>query len=135
MPIPAAGVLALPGGWELHSAVYPAADLPADWRDRGQPWRAFLAADAAPALTLTVPARGQRLAPLGLAGHTRSLGDLFTDHKVPAAYRRAWPVVLDAAGGDVLWVCGLVVSEHAALRPETRRVRCLTWQPPGAHRP
>jgi tRNA(Ile)-lysidine synthase len=126
--IPVTGVVPLSEGWELHSVVCTPDDLPADWRDRHRPWRAFLDAGIAADLALTVPVRAMRVAPLGMAGHTRSLGDLFTDHKVPAAYRRGWPVVVDAAGGDVVWVCGLVLGERAALRPETRRVRCLAWQ-------
>jgi tRNA(Ile)-lysidine synthase len=135
IPIPESGFVSLPGVWELYSVILPIEELPADWRERGHPWRVFLDADAAAELALTVPAIGRRIAPLGMAGHTRSLGDLFTDHKVPAAHRRAWPIVIDAQSGDVLWVCGLLVSEAAAVRPETQRVRSLTWQELGARQP
>ena len=126
--VPVTGCLALADGWTLHSDLCARADLPADWRDRAQPWRAFLDADRTGDLALTVPAPGMRIAPLGMGGHTRALGDLFTDHKVPVTHRRAWPVVIDLRGDEVIWVCGLTLSDQAALRPDTRRVRCLTWQ-------
>ena len=50
------------------------------------------------------------MAPLGMGGHTRNLGDIFTDHKITPALRPGWPLITNAHG-RVLWLCGLVVAE------------------------
>ena len=57
-----------------------------------------------------------RIAPLGMGGHTRTLGNIFTDRKVPTALRAGLPVVVDAAG-RVLWLCGLAVAEGVLAQP------------------
>ncbi len=57
-----------------------------------------------------------RMAPLGMGGHTRALGNIFTDRKVAPALRPGWPVITDASG-RVLWLCGLVAAEGAVAPP------------------
>ena len=52
---------------------------------------------------------GDRMRPAGLRG-TKSLQDLFTDRKVPRAFRRSLPVL--EAGGEIAWVAGVAVSER-----------------------
>ena len=47
--------------------------------------------------------------PAGLRG-TKSLQDLFTDRKVPRAFRRSLPVL--EAGGEIAWVAGVAVGER-----------------------
>ena len=54
---------------------------------------------------------GDRMRPLGLGG-TKTLGDLFTDRKVPRALRRTLPVV--EARGGIVWVAGVAVDERFA---------------------
>ena len=78
-------------------------------------------------LTLAAAQPGMKIAPLGMAGKQRSVGDLLTDHKVPVAIRSGWPVVLDGAG-RVVWACGLALSHHARICSQTERARILTWQ-------
>ncbi len=94
----------------------------------GDPWAAWLDADRVAGLALTVPKPGMRFAPLGMGGRTRSLGDFFTDRKVPTALRPGWPLVVDSATAEIVWVCGLAVGHHAALRPETGRAMHLRWR-------
>lgn len=114
------------GGWRL------VAEEQASWDGRaGDPWEAWLDADRAVGAALALPEPGMRFAPLGMEGHTRALGDFFTDRKVPAALRPGWPLIVDPATGEILWVCGLAVSHHAAVRPETRRVLHLRWTQDG----
>ena len=60
--------------------------------------------------------QGDRMAPLGLGG-TRTLGDLFTDRKVPRERRRSLPVV--ECGGEIAWVPGVATSERFRIGPAT----------------
>ena len=56
---------------------------------------------------------------------TRTLQDLFTDHKVPRERRAHVPVVV--AGGEIAWVPGVAAGERfLARRQSTRRVS-LRW--------
>ena len=64
--------------------------------------------------------------PLGLGG-SRSLQDLFTDHKVPRARRGHVPVVV--SGGEIAWVAGVATGETFAAGPQTRRRARLVWHP------
>ena len=57
---------------------------------------------------------GDRMRPLGLDG-TKSLQDLFTDHKVPRSLRHALPVV--TANERIAWIAGVAVSEEFAAKP------------------
>ena len=57
------------------------------------------------------------MAPLGLGG-TRTLGDLFTDRKVPRERRRSVPVVESC--GEIVWVPGVATSERFRIGQETR---------------
>jgi tRNA(Ile)-lysidine synthase len=57
--------------------------------------------------------------------HTRTLQDLFTDHKVPRERRGQLPVVI--SDGEIAWVAGVATGERFAAGAATRdRVR-LTW--------
>lgn len=60
---------------------------------------------------------GDRMAPLGLGG-TRTLGDLFTDRKVPRGRRGSLPVVL--SGDEIAWVPGVATSERFRIGASTR---------------
>jgi tRNA(Ile)-lysidine synthase len=66
---------------------------------------------------------GDRMRPLGLEG-TKSLQDLFTDHKVPRGLRRALPVV--TSEGRIVWIAGVAVSEEFAARPGASRSAVLS---------
>jgi tRNA(Ile)-lysidine synthase len=68
---------------------------------------------------------GDRMRPLGMAGRSRSLQDLFTDRKVPRARRHTLPVVLSA--GEIAWVPGVATGEDFRVSaPQEPRVR-LRW--------
>lgn len=60
---------------------------------------------------------GDRVQPLGMRGH-RKLQDVFVDRKLPRAARGGYPVV--EAGGEILWVPGLVRSTAALVTAATR---------------
>jgi tRNA(Ile)-lysidine synthase len=76
---------------------------------------------------------GDRIAPAGLGG-TKSLADLFTDHRVPRAARRTLPVV--ACGRELAWVPGLAIGERFRVSDRTTRTAVLrAYTAPGARDP
>ncbi len=70
---------------------------------------AVVALPAAAALVVRSWRFGDRYRPLGLAGRSRKLQDLFVDRKVPRDERKRVPLVLDAAG-RVIWVVGFGID-------------------------
>jgi tRNA(Ile)-lysidine synthase len=66
---------------------------------------------------------GDRMRPLGMDG-TKTLQDLFTDRGVPRSLRHHLPVV--TAGGRVVWVAGVAVSEDFRLGADAHGVAVLT---------
>lgn len=63
---------------------------------------------------------GDSFACFGLSGR-KSVGDLFTDCKIPRPLRTLWPVVTDRKE-EVAWVVGLRRAELAPIGETTRRV-------------
>ena len=114
--------------WQIRLQERPVTALPDNWKSAARPWRAYFDADELGRLVLDRPQAGQRIAPLGLDGRHKLLGDLMTDSKIPRALRTTWPLLIDAERGRVLWVCGLRTAHHARIRKETTNVLCLTWQ-------
>ena len=108
-PAPAAVVLAVPG--EARFGAWTVTARPA----AGRP-RAGVVAAAGP---FTVRARrpGDRMAPLGMGGHTKSLQDLFVDRRIPRAERATLPVV--ECDGEVAWIPGVATSERFRVEPGT----------------
>lgn len=62
---------------------------------------------------------GDKFKPLGMGG-TKSLQDLFTDEKIPRMERGRMPVV--TAGDEIVWVCGLRISEDFKISGRSERV-------------
>ena len=91
------------------------------------PWQAWLDADRCGELSLSRPTAGLRIAPAGMAGKSKTIGDYFTDRKLLLALRSGWPLLIDSATNVVLWACGYTVADQAALRPNTRCVLHLRW--------
>jgi tRNA(Ile)-lysidine synthetase-like protein len=114
-------------GWQLHSSLQMPTDLPADWRSRAHPWRLLGDVEQSGELYLTTFQAGMRIAPLGMSGRHRALGDIFTDHKIPTYLRPGWPVVVNG-DGTIVWLCGLVVADSVRIQPTTRQARLLIWQ-------
>jgi tRNA(Ile)-lysidine synthase len=67
---------------------------------------------------------GDRMAPLGLDGATKSLQDLFTARRVPRLDRARVPVV--ECGGEIVWVAGVATSERFKVTSDTRDAVRLT---------
>jgi tRNA(Ile)-lysidine synthase len=126
LPLPSTGALPY-AGWQLQSTLLAFSDLPADWRSRSQPWRLLCDAEQSGELYLTTPQVGMKIAPLGLGGRHRAVGDIFTDHKIAPYLRPGWPIVV-AGDGAVVWLCGLAMADSVRIHPSTRQVRQLVWQ-------
>jgi tRNA(Ile)-lysidine synthetase-like protein len=77
---------------------------------------------------LALPEAGGQIAPLGMNGKHKSIGNLFTDHKIPVSLRPKWPLVVDKNTGEVLWVTWLAQSELHKVTPETKVVLECTWR-------
>jgi tRNA(Ile)-lysidine synthase len=129
-PLPQAGGVETPRGWQLQVQRLAVNQLPADWRKRSDPWAAYLDADQVGEPLLTTPRHGQQIAPLGMGGRHKAVGDLFTDAKIPPALRGGWPLILDGASQTVLWVCGLAVAHTARIAEKTATCLCLQWRHP-----
>ncbi len=69
---------------------------------------------------------GDRMAPLGLGGGTKSLQDLFTARRVPRLERTRVPVV--ESGGEIVWVAGVATSERFKVTAATREAVRLSWR-------
>ena len=128
--LPMSGVVVAEATWRLRVTAQPMTTLPSDWRT-SNPWHAYVDATTVERLALTTPEPGMVIAPLGMAGHHRSVGDLLTDHKIPVALRASWPLVVDIDSRQVVWVCGLALSDHVRIRPTTQAVRVLAWEQAG----
>jgi tRNA(Ile)-lysidine synthase len=83
-------------------------------------------------LTVRTPETGERMAPLGMGGHTRKLSDIFTDRKIPKDERRVEPVVLNESCDEVLALPRLgIISEKARIeKGATGRVIRIEVMPP-----
>jgi tRNA(Ile)-lysidine synthase len=123
----APGVLEVGDGWTLQTALHTLADediLPVTC----DPWQAWLDAERCGELCLNTPAPGMHIAPVGMAGKSKTIGDYFTDRKLPATLRGGWPLLISRSTNVVLWVCGYAIGNQAALRPGTRRLLHLHWR-------
>src|SRR4051794_29675938 len=108
VPLPVA--LAVPGDARFGDWTVSARPSPPEPRD------GVLACEATE-LTVRAWRFGDRMAPLGLGGHTKSLQDLFTDRHVPREERATLPVV--ECDGEVAWIPGVATSEHFRVRAGT----------------
>lgn len=131
LAVPLAGGVDLPAGWRVETALLDRTALPTGWQANADAWQAWLDADVLGATpTLRTRRAGERFQPLGLVGH-KQLAEFFTEVKVPAAARTHWPL-LAASDDHIAWVCGLRVSQHAAICATTTRVLHVYLRPPEA---
>jgi tRNA(Ile)-lysidine synthase len=108
-------------GWVLRLRLMDRSDLPPDWSENQEPWRATLDADVlGEDLHLRTRRPGDRFQPLGMEGQEVKLGDFFTNQKVPRTLRSRVPL-LEAAWG-IAWVGGLRMDERARVTDSTTRV-------------
>lgn len=63
---------------------------------------------------------GDRFCPLGMAGKSKKIQDLFVDSKIPQRRRETLPLL--AAGDDIIWVVGLRTDERYRITADTSTV-------------
>jgi tRNA(Ile)-lysidine synthase len=119
----------LPGSdWMLESQVWPAES---NLRDNADPWTAFLDADRlAGPLSLRTRLPGDRIAPHGMGGQTKKLGEIMINVKIPRVARERMPLLVcddPRTGSRIVWACGLRIDEHARVTPGTRRILRLRF--------
>ncbi len=125
LAVPVPGEIALPNGWRLHTQDVPRWNLEAI-ADNCNPLVAWMDADIlGKAPVLRTRRRGDTFQPQGMQGATVRLSDLLTNVKIPRPWRNYLPLI--EAGGHVLWVVGIRLSEMAAVRATTRRVVYLRF--------
>lgn len=74
--------------------------------------------------------KNDKIRPFGSDGHT-TLGDLFTNAKIPVPLRSRWPLVVSKAmPSEILWVPGLKRSAQAPITAKTER--CIVLNLDGA---
>ena len=100
------------GDYEIEAVESPPWDL-----DSGNPLMVTVDAGRLREPLVVRPWReGDRFTPLGLKG-SKSVQDLMVDEKVPRADRKKLPLV--TSGGEIVWVCGLRMSEDFRVTPDT----------------
>ncbi|MEZ4627066.1 MAG: tRNA lysidine(34) synthetase TilS [Eubacteriales bacterium] len=74
--------------------------------------------EAAEEFDRSLPQQGDRFYPVGAPGE-RKLSDVLTDKKI-AKEKRDLPLL--CADNEVYYACGLTISEHAKVTPDTREI-------------
>ena len=70
--------------------------------------------------------QGDFFKPLGMQGK-KKISDLLVDAKVPVPLKSR--VMVLCSGEEILWVVGFQISDDHKVKPSTRRVLHLTWNP------
>ena len=85
-------------------------------------WSVWLDADQAAAGPLIVRPRraGDQFSPLGMAGQTIKVRELFINNKLPRRARLHWPLV--CVGEQIAWVPGFRLAHSFRVTEKTRRV-------------
>ncbi len=69
--------------------------------------------------------KGDRFKPLGMA-REKKLQDFFVDQKVPRQKRPAVPLLV--SGRDIIWVCGMRLSDKVKILPGTKRILKVSFR-------
>ncbi len=128
IPLTTPAEIDLPNGWHLHIQDAPHWNLDAI-ANNCNPLVAWMDADVlGDAALLRTRQRGDIFQPQGMRHTTVRLSDLLINVKIPRPWRDYVPLV--EAGGHILWVVGVRLSEAALVRPDTRRVVYLRFSGP-----
>jgi len=90
-------------------------------------WEAYLDATAvgpSPSLRSRLP--GDRFCPLGMGGRGKRVNEFMINEKIPAAWRKHIPLLVNQ-DGEIVWVCGWRVDERACVTGDTQQVMWLRF--------
>lgn len=110
----------LENGWVLHCEV---SETLSPFLETDRFSARFDAASLGATLIVRPFRPGDRFEPLGMAGQSMKLSDLFINLKIPQRFRKNWPVV--CAGEEIAWVAGLRIAHRFRCTEVTRRVLLL----------
>ena len=119
------GNVYLADGWVLSANLIEAKPGKNTFSLESDPMRVYIDADIL-TMPLSVRSRraGDRFQPLGLETGRKTLGEFFTDLKIPRTMREYWPLVL--SGDQIIWVAGLQIAEQVKVKTQSRRLVCLS---------
>lgn len=116
---PAPVMLNLSGETELNGICRITAETGIFPIERNDPLTQVLDADTLEGACLRLRMAGDRIFPLGASGE-QLLSDYMIDRKLDRPLREWIPLV--AIDQQILWVCGVSVSEKARIQPDTQRM-------------
>jgi len=121
MAVPVPGTIAMGEAWTLSTELMQRQVLSEDVLKGEHPWTAYLDADRI-GRHLVVRGRrpGDRMRPLGLEGHSKKIGELMINLKIPAASRDRYPLLVSEVA--VLWLPGFHIAHDARVTASTRQV-------------
>lgn len=70
-------------------------------------------------LTVRKRTKGDRFQPLGLTHGSMTVGDFFSNSKLPVSMRADWPLVL--SGNMIIWVAGCQIAEGVKIKKNSLR--------------
>ncbi len=123
------GVTPLPQtNWQFRANLLPQGDLRPRRISQVGRWEAYLDADVVGhKAVLRTRQPGDIFFPLGLGGHSKKVNEFMINEKIPAGWRNRIPLLV--ADNQILWICGYRPDERARIRPTTRRVLYLKFEP------
>ncbi|MFQ5944724.1 MAG: tRNA lysidine(34) synthetase TilS [Anaerolineae bacterium] len=114
-------------GWTLIAEFLPADPGIHLAKENQDPWQAFIdEAQVGGQLWLRGRRTGDRFRPLGMAGHSKRVGQFMIDAKIPAHLRAEIPIV--ASRGHIVWIAGYRIDERAGVHDGTERVVRLRFE-------
>ena len=128
LPVPGR-VVAVEFGLHLTAEEVPGDRVPSVRSEKARPNEvvldgAYLGAE----LVVRGPRPGDRFAPAGMGGRTKTVADYLIDAKVPR-HRRALVPVLTTLGGEVLWIVGRRAAEVAQVTGATKHAVRVVARP------
>ncbi|MHB8192502.1 MAG: tRNA lysidine(34) synthetase TilS [Bellilinea sp.] len=114
------GKVMLDAAWQLTAECMDAFGVVESDTYNTDSWNVIIDADAVTSpLSVRKRRAGDRFQPLGMVQGTISIGDLFTNSKLPSTVRPKWPLVF--SGDEIIWVAALQISDKVKITPNSRR--------------
>ena len=123
LPVP--GIVPLANGWQMTASF----EENINWQQiqiNQDAWTAYIDVGETSELIVRGRLAGDRFQPLGMKGQTVKLKELMINRKIPAQFRKRWPLIVHQ--DQIVWVTGHHLAETVQVKPETSRVVKLQCQ-------